>query len=375
MVFLSDFCRKDGAVSALKEKIVRLIHAHGPITVAQYMQHALGDPVHGYYISRDPFGRDFTTSPEVSQIFGELLGLFFVQAWEDRGRPQSFYLFELGPGRGTLLADMMRTAEKVRPDFSESANLILMETSPLLRSIQKKTLARYTPNWVARWEDLPEGGPIYLVANEFFDALPIHQHVLAPDGWHERVVVADGEELKFALAPTAQATETLFAEHDAGRWSGMKKTTVVETNPNAQAIMEGVAERIVRSNGVGLIIDYGYGEAGHGDTFQAVKSNRYADPLSEPGDADLTAHVDFAALKASAMRVGARISGPITQRHLLEGLGIHLRASRLKSAAPAAAKEIDQAVARLIDERQMGSLFKAMALSRSDSENLPGFPC
>jgi NADH dehydrogenase [ubiquinone] 1 alpha subcomplex assembly factor 7 len=362
-------------VSALKEKIVRLIRAQGPINVAQYMQHALGDPFHGYYISRDPFGRDFTTAPEVSQIFGELLGLFFVQAWEDRGRPQSFYLAELGPGRGTLMADMMRAAEKVRPEFARAAKLILMETSPLLRSIQKKALQRHTPDWVVRWEELPGDAPLYLVANEFFDALPIHQFVHAEDGWHERVVIAQGEELEFALNPDAQAIELPFDGTNAAAKNGARNDLVVEINPEAQAIMAGIAERIADLNGVGLIIDYGYSEPGYGDTLQAVRSNRYADPLSAPGETDLTAHVDFTVLKTTAEQEGARTSGPITQKQLLEGLGIHLRASRLKSAAPASAKEIDEATARLTDETQMGSLFKAMALSRSDSKQLPGFPC
>ena len=362
-------------MSALKEKIVRLIRAQGPISVAQYMQLALGDPIHGYYIARDPFGRDFTTAPEVSQIFGELLGLFFVQAWEDRGRPQSFRLVELGPGRGTLLADMMRAAEKIRSGFAQAAKLIMLETSPLLRSIQKKMLSRYAPDWIVKWEEIPEGAPIYLIANEFFDALPIHQFVHAADGWHERVVVAEGEKLRFALAPDAQANVSLLAERDIGKWNAEKADAVLEINPSAEAIMAGVAERIAQSNGVGLIIDYGHIEPGYGDTFQALKSNRYADPLDEPGEADLTAHVDFAALKASAKGAGAVVSGPITQKQLLEGLGIHLRANRLKSATPTHAEEIDEAVERLIDESQMGNLFKALALSKTDSEELPGFSC
>ncbi len=362
-------------MNALKEKIIRLIRAQGPITVAQYMQSALGDPFHGYYISRDPFGCDFVTAPEVSQIFGELLGLFLVQAWEDRGCPQSIYLVELGPGRGTLMADMMRAVEKVRPDFAQAAKIILVETSPLLRSTQRQTLSHYAPSWAVRWEELPEGAPIYLIANEFFDALPIHQFVLCADGWHERVVVAEKDELKFALTPNAQAAETLFAGRDAGTKAGAKEGAVVELNPSAQAIMAGIAERIAHSNGVGLIVDYGYGEPGYGDTFQAVKSNSYADPLTEPGEADLTAHVDFAALKTSARQAGASVSGPITQGLLLEELGVHLRAGQLKSAAPEGTKEVDEAVARLTDEKQMGISFKAMALSTPGSIQLPGFPC
>jgi NADH dehydrogenase [ubiquinone] 1 alpha subcomplex assembly factor 7 len=358
-------------VSALKEKIIRLIHAQGPISIAQYMQIVLGDPFNGYYISRDPFGRDFVTAPEVSQIFGELLGLFFVQAWEDRGRPESILFVELGPGRGTLMADMMRAAQKVRPDFVRAAKIVLVETSPLLRSTQKQTLSQFTPDWALRWEEIPSGTPIYLIANEFFDALPIHQFEYGPDGWHERMVAAVNDELKIALSPDAQARDSYFTP----RGKNAKPGDVVEWNPSAQAVMSGIAGRIAASNGVGLIIDYGYCEQGYGDSFQAVKANGFADPLSEPGEADLTAHVDFATLNNSAAEAGADVSGPLAQGLLLRALGIQLRADQLKLAVPQNATEIDQAVARLTGEKQMGSLFKAMALSAPGSSQLPGFLC
>ncbi len=358
-------------MSALKEKIINIIRAEGPITIAQYMQIALGDPFHGYYISRDPFGRDFVTAPEVSQVFGELIGLFFVQAWEDRDQPESIFFAELGPGRGTLMADMMRAAEKVRPDFARAAKLVLVETSPLLRSTQKQTLSHFDPSWVLRWEEIPKGAPVYLIANEFFDALPIHQYERGADGWHERMVAAENDELRFVLAPEAKAVDSLFTEHAPDAKHG----AVVELNLSAQAIMSGIAGRIATTNGVGLIIDYGYCEAGLRDSFQAVKKNSYADPLAEPGEADLTAHVDFAALRTSALGAGTGVSGPLTQGLLLKELGIHLRAGQLKSAAPQIAKEIDEAVARLSDEKQMGALFKAMAFSAPGSKQLPGFPC
>jgi len=335
------------------------------------MQIALGDPFNGYYISRDPFGRDFVTAPEVSQIFGELIGLFFVQAWEDRGRPESILFVELGPGRGTLMSDMMRAAQKVRPDFVRAAKIILVETSPLLRSTQKQTLSQYAPSWALRWEEIPDGAPIYLIANEFFDALPIHQFEYGPDGWRERMVAAVNDKLNVALAPDAQVVDASFSQ----RGKSAEPGDVVEMNPSAQAIMSGIAERIARSNGVGLVVDYGYCEPGYGDSFQAVKANGYADPLAEPGEADLTAHVDFATLSTSALEAGASVSGPLAQALLLGELGIHLRADQLKSAAPQNAEEIDQAVARLTGEKQMGTLFKAMALSAPGSNQLPGFPC
>lgn len=352
-------------MSALKEKIVSLIRAQGPITVAQYMQIALGDPFHGYYIARDPFGRDFVTAPEVSQIFGELLGLFFVQAWEDRGRPDSFYLIELGPGRGTLMADMLRAAGKVRPGFVRAAKIVLIETSPMLRSIQKKTLEPYAPAWALRLAEIADDKPVYLVANEFFDALPIRQFVLSEGGWRERMITTEGDGLVFALTPDPQPVG-----FDA---RGGAIGAVRETNPTAEAMTAEIGAKIAETNGVGLVIDYGYSASGFGDTFQAVEGNAYADPLESPGEADLTAHVDFAVLKDAAFAGGAYAAGPIPQGELLRRLGIGVRADRLKAAMPEKSSEIDAAVERLAGEKEMGSLFKAMAFSAHGSAPLPGF--
>jgi SAM-dependent MidA family methyltransferase len=352
-------------VSALKEKIVSLIRAQGPITIAQYMQIALGDPFHGYYIARDPFGRDFVTAPEVSQIFGELVGLFFVQAWEDRGRPDSFHLVELGPGRGTLMADMLRAAGTVRPGFVRAAKIVLLETSPMLRSIQKKTLEPHAPAWALRLAEIADDKPVYLVANEFFDALPIRQFVLSEKGWHERMIATEGDNLVFALTPDPQPVG-----FDA---RGGAIGAVRETNHNAEAMTVEIGTKITETNGVGLVIDYGYSTRGFGDTFQAVKENAYADPLESPGEADLTAHVDFAALKNAAAAGGADVAGPIPQGDLLRRLGIGVRADRLKSATPEKSSEIDSAVERLTGEKEMGSLFKAMAFSARGSVALPGF--
>ena len=196
----------------------------------------------------------------------------------------------------------------------------------MLRSTQKQALSHFNPSWVLRWEEIPEGAPIYLIANEFFDALPIRQFERGADGWHERMVAAENDKLKFALAPDAKAVDSLFTEHAPDAKDG----AVVELNLSAQAIMSGIAGRITTSNGVGLIIDYGYCEPGYGDSFQAMEKNSYADPLAEPGEADLTAHVDFSALRTSGLSAGARVSGPLTQGLLLAELGIHLRAGQLK---------------------------------------------
>ncbi|MEY4878738.1 MAG: hypothetical protein RJB62_206 [Pseudomonadota bacterium] len=358
-------------MTALKEKIAGLIRAQGPITVAQYMQIALGDPFHGYYISRDPFGRDFVTAPEISQIFGELIGLFFVQAWEDRGKPERFYFVELGPGRGTLMADMMRAAAKVRPAFAHAAHIVFVETSPLLRATQGRTLTPYKPQWTLRLADVPRDAPLYVMANEFFDALPIRQFVRRERGWHERMVTVDGDTLRFALTP--ETVPVPFLDRHLLARAGLNE--VAEINPAAHATMAEIAARIVSGDGVALAIDYGHGIPGLGDTFQALKANAFVGVLDEPGEADLTAHVDFAALKTAAEDAGARVAGPIAQSALLEALGIGLRVQRLKETAPERSAEIEAAVARLTDQNEMGALFKALALSRPNTPAPAGFPC
>ena len=356
-------------VNALKRKIIALIEAQGPLTVAQYMAIALGDPEHGYYMRRDPLGRDFTTSPEISQIFGELIGLFFVQAWEDRGRPARFNFVELGPGRGTLMADMMRAAGKLRPQFVEAARITLMETSPVLRAAQAKALAPLAVDWVARFDDVPADGPLFLVANEFFDALPIRQFVKGERGWHERMVMSDGDSLRFVLTPDVVPSSVIPESlRDAALGS------VVEINPGGTGLAQSIAARIANAGGVALIIDYGHADSAMGDTFQALRDNAFAEPLSDPGEADLTAHVDFGALAAAAREGRGHVAKTLTQARLLESLGIRTRANRLKHQNPESAAEIQTAVDRLTNPTQMGTLFKALAIYESaDHPTPPGF--
>jgi NADH dehydrogenase [ubiquinone] 1 alpha subcomplex assembly factor 7 len=369
---------------ALKEKILSLIRASGPISLSDYMMLALYDSEHGYYTTRDPFGvaGDFTTAPEMSQMFGELVGAFLVQAWEDRGRPARFHLVELGPGRGTLMADILRAA-RVRPGFAEAARVTLIETSPVLRAAQAKTLEKEftspkmgspTPRsgvgqgdirWTTAIDEIPDDAPLFLVANEFFDALPIRQYVKATRGWHERRIGADGDKLVFALAPDPTPGP---AGPDA------PEGAVFETSPAARAIVTETATRIAHSGGMALIIDYGPAQPGLGDTFQAVKAHAYTDPLAEPGEADLTAHVDFAMLADAARAAGARAHGPVTQEAFLESLGIAARAAALSRAAPDQTADIKAVIDRLTGKEQMGWLFKVLALS--DSTRPPsGFPC
>ena len=354
-------------MSALKDTILRLIRAQGPISVSQYMQIALGDPVGGYYMRADPIGRDFITAPEVSQIFGELIGLFFVQAWEDRGRPEKFHLVELGPGRGTLMADMLRVA-KIRPAFLEAAHVSLVETSPALRAVQAKTLAGMRVEWRSHFGDVPKDAPLFLIANEFFDALPARQFVRAERGWHERMVTAKDDALMFALAP-----DTVPGEMIPSLLRDAPLGAVFEFSPACQAIAKEIAYRILEPDGIALILDYGHAQSGLGDTFQAVKAHAYADPLAEPGEADLTFHVDFSALVQVATAAGGRVFGPAPQGSFLTILGIETRADQLRLASPNKVEEVDAAIDRLVNPAQMGATFKVVAFTSASASTLPGF--
>jgi NADH dehydrogenase [ubiquinone] 1 alpha subcomplex assembly factor 7 len=357
-------------VSPLKAKILHRIESEGPIGVAEYMRIALTDPEHGYYMRKDPLGAggDFTTAPEISQMFGEILGLFFVQAWEDRGSPPRFHFVELGPGRGTLMADMLRTA-KVRPNFLAAAEVTLIEASPALRAIQEQALKGTRARWAQGLDHL-DGAPLFLVANEFLDALPARQMVRFKGGWHERMIAAESGELRFALSDEAVPPEAIPA-----RFRDAPESSIFELGAEAIACVRQVANRIARWGGVALFIDYGHAQPAPGDTFQAVKAHRYADPLAEPGEADLTFHVDFAGLAREALKAGARPSGPIAQGEFLRNLGIEARAERLKRSSPQSAADIDAALARLTDPAQMGELFKVLAISDTHSPALPGFSC
>jgi NADH dehydrogenase [ubiquinone] 1 alpha subcomplex assembly factor 7 len=356
-------------VSATKEKLLRFIRAQGPISIAHYMAIALTDPKSGYYMGRDPLGRDFITAPEVSQIFGELIGLFFVQAWEDRGQAGRFHLVELGPGRGTLMMDLLRAA-KVRPDFGAAAEIVLIEASSVLRDVQAKTLAGIEAIWAEDLCDVPDDAPLFLIANEFFDALPIHQFVRLAGRWHERLVDAEGGELIFVAAPDP-VPESFMPVHIRDAAEG----SIFETSPATQALVQEIARRVAQSGGAALIIDYGHTSSGLGDTFQAVKAHAYANPLSEPGEADLSAHVDFDALSTAARAANAHVLGPVSQRSFLDSLGIGLRAQRLKRVAPGESAAIDATVDRLINPQHMGTLFKVLAISHEYFRELPGFSC
>jgi NADH dehydrogenase [ubiquinone] 1 alpha subcomplex assembly factor 7 len=347
--------------------IRRIIAAQGPISLADFMRVALTDPASGYYVRRDPISGDFITAPEISQIFGELIGLFFVQAWQDRGRPSRFHLVELGPGRGTLMADLLRAA-RVRPEFVDAATIHLVEISPRLRAMQQRALLAVDPVWHGELSEIAVDAPVFIVANEFFDALPVRQFIHAGGVWHERKIGLDGDRFSF-FTDASPAPETLIPRDLREAPEG----SIFEVSDDAHALAEQIANRIVETRGVALIIDYGHIRSGFADTFQAVKAHSFADPLTTAGEADLTCHVDFAALRAAALFRGATVSGPATQAQFLMKLGIRQRAEMLKRGRMEYAAIIDSGVERLVSDSQMGTLFKVIGLSSPGSPPLPGF--
>ena len=347
-------------MTPLAALLIRRIQATGPITLADYMAECLLHPQHGYYATRDPFGAggDFTTAPEISQMFGELLGLCLAQTWLDQGAPAQFTLAELGPGRGTLMADVLR-ATKAVPGFHAAAQVLLVEASATLRKRQRLTLGDHPVQWADQLA--VSETPLYLLANEFFDALPIRQFTRAPQGWEETLIgVTNGQLVlgKSAPAPISQLEHRL-ADTEAG--------DIVEICPAATPIMQGIATQIETFGGAALILDYGDWTS-RGDTFQALKAHRFTDPLAEPGEADLTAHVDFAALAALC-----KAHAYTTQGALLTALGIHQRAARLGQKLTAdALNQHNAATHRLTAPEEMGKLFKALAVYPSYAPKPPG---
>jgi SAM-dependent MidA family methyltransferase len=347
----------------LEHRIKALIRLAGPMTVADYMALCLGDPEHGYYMAHDPFGAsgDFVTAPEVSQMFGELIGVWAVDTWDRLGRPEPFHLVELGPGRGTLMADALRAARLV-PAFLAAARLALVETSPRLRERQARTLAGapLVPHWHDAVATLPPG-PAIVLANEFFDALPIRQYVKTGGIWRERVVGLDGDDhLVFGVGPGVLADADVPAEARS-----TADGAVLETGAIANAVMADLGRRIVATGGAVLAIDYGYARAVPGDSFQAVSRHAYVDPLADPGGADLTAHVNFAALARAAVAVGAHAHPLMDQGDFLIRLGLAERAGRLGADADAATRErLTGEATRLVHPDEMGALFKVLAVTR-----------
>jgi SAM-dependent MidA family methyltransferase len=358
----------DEAISPLLALLRERIRRDGPLRVDEYMLACFSDPQHGYWRKAGTIGAegDFITAPEISQTFGELIGLWCVEAWRGFGKPASVRLIELGPGRGTLLRDALRAAKAV-PEFVAAISVHLVEISPQLREEQQRTLgdhvlatSRVPMAWHESLQDVPPG-PALLIANEFLDALPIRQLICVDGAWRERVVTLDGSgALHFAVGPCAHH------ESEAPAHPG----DIVELRAGEEELLGQLARRVPPL--VGLFIDYGPAGAARGDTLQAVRRHSYTDPLAAPGRADLTADVQFAGLVRKARAAGFDCDGPMTQAEFLGRLGIAERAARLMSANPDRAGEIEAGVQRLISPTGMGTLFKVLAIrSRGLSPPVP----
>jgi NADH dehydrogenase [ubiquinone] 1 alpha subcomplex assembly factor 7 len=350
----------------LTDRLVRHIRAQGPMTVAAFMAMALHDPRAGYYARRQPLGAagDFTTAPEISQIFGELIGLWCADLWQHMGSPDPVIVAELGPGRGVLMTDFLRAVSGVA-GFRQATRLHLVEASPVLRAEQARRLSDASPAWHAEIGEVP-AGPMLLIANEFLDALPIRQLVYGQRHWAERLVAVDADSrLCFATGPESPALSLLVPADRRDAAPG----TIVELCPAAATLAAEVAERLSRHPGAALFVDYGYADGRTGSTLAAIGGHRAAGLLEAPGTADLSAHVDFAAFAAAARTGGAVVYGPVSQGDFLTALGAELRLAALRRrAAPEQRAALEAGLRRLIDPAEMGTLFKALAMTS------PGLP-
>ena len=370
---MTSAANKTAETTPLEERLITLIRANGPITVADYMADALGHPHEGYYTSRTAIGAegDFTTAPEISQIFGELIGLWLVQSWIDLGEPASFNLIELGPGRGTLMADIIRAAE-LRPAFIKAAKIWLVETSGRLRHEQQQRLRKIAPpiDWADSIDDVPEG-PALIIANEFFDCLPIRQFIRTEAGWRERLIglTPDEAALAFIQALAPPSPETPLPPID-----NIDVNAVFEICEEQAILGEIIASRLIEQNGRALLIDYGRIQSGPGETLQAVRGHEYWPVLASPGRADITAHVDFDQLSRTVIEAGAGVYGPTPQGSLLQSLGLGMRVERLCEGKTAQEQaEIHAGAHRVSSPSQMGEIFKALCVSSPALPPPPGF--
>ncbi len=361
--------------TGLADRLRRRIALTGPITIAEFMREALAHPTLGYYRRARAVGAagDFVTAPEISQMFGELIGAWLAERWLAMGRPEAVRLTELGPGRGTLLADALR-ATRGAPGFHAALRLHLVEIDETLREIQGVTLQGALPpvQWHERFELVPDDAPLLLIANEFFDALPVRQLVRTPAGWCERMVgLAPDSGLAFAVAPGPSPLASMLG---AEVRDGVPLGAVAEVTPAGVALMQMIAQRIVRQQGAGLIIDYGYESGSHGDTLQAVAQHAKVGIFDRIGESDLTTHVDFAALARTARESGAAVDGPAAQGDFLRALGIETRARALQARATTEqSRMVGIGMARLIAPDQMGTLFRVLGVRAPALPSAPGF--
>lgn len=341
---------------SLKTKLIEHIKHNGPMTVAEYMSACLYDPEAGYYATRPSLGgagADFLTAPEASQMFGELIGLWCAHEWDALGKP-ALNLIELGPGRGVLMQDALRATARVE-GLHHAINIVLVEMSAPLRDEQAARVA--DAEWALRLDDAPPG-PSLIIANEFLDCLPIRQFIKGEQEWREKLVgLDDADQLVFGLSAALPAPE-----------DEVRPGAVREIAPGLEALMYEIEQRLHAASGRALFIDYGYVSADGADTLQALKRHAKVDPLQAPGEADLTAHVDFARVAHLAHEAGLDVAGPVTQARFLAGLGIGVRADMLTRANPQHAALVARQIRRLTHADEMGALFKVICLS---SPNLP----
>jgi len=356
--------------TTLKDRLKRLIATTGPISVADYMAACLGDRESGYYTTREPFGRegDFITAPEVSQMFGELIGIWCVAEWDALGRPANTVLCEIGPGRGTLMSDMLRTISKLAPQMLTGLQVAMVETSARLVEKQKQKLTDtgVSITWFQRFADVPIG-PLILISNELFDAIPFRQFVKTNGRFVERLIALDDQDQFHFVSGAGGIDAALLPKAHAQAPDG----TIFEAAPARTALLQEIAQRIATTRGAALNIDYGHLQSGFGDTLQAMLKHAYDDVFAHPGEADLTSHVDFDSLEQAARASGCK-TGTMTQGEFLLAMGLLDRAGRLGSGRDAAFQEkIRQDVERLAAPDQMGTLFKVLAFSDRDTRLIP----
>jgi NADH dehydrogenase [ubiquinone] 1 alpha subcomplex assembly factor 7 len=357
----------------IADRLRQRIRETGPLSIAQFMTEALFDPRDGYYATKDPIGAgsDFITAPEISQMFGEFVGLWAAQSWMDMGRPDPFHLVELGPGRGTMMADALRAGRSV-PGFIEAARISLIEASAALKAVQAQTLGPSGAQiqWIDRLENVP-AGPSIILGNEFLDCLPVRQAVRHENRWHERMVglTETDDQFIFVLGPPLGVDEILIPE----RLRRSPDDTLVEIRPGDRQITELIGRRFADHAGRALFIDYGPATSEAGDTLQAIKSHQKVAPLSAPGTADLTARVDFESLLGFAASRALTTYGPVEQGKFLLDLGMEARAAALLQSAPEEKAKIARQLWRLTDGDQMGSLFKLVCLDSVGLNPPPGF--
>lgn len=352
----------------LKSLIADKIKQDGPISISEYMGLCLGHPEFGYYMTRDPFGADgdFTTAPEISQMFGEMIGAWCLQVWHDMGEPKSFNLIEMGPGRGTFMQDILRICGR-KNDFLDACDIYLIETSPHLREVQKTRLSEYIIKWAYDFNDIKINTPSIIVSNELLDALPVHQFVRHQNHWHERAIGLN-EQDDLIIVETSPSFDPRLMIDESLAQNG----DIVELCPAAQHLIKDIADKIAEFGGAALFIDYGYTHSAPGDSIQAMKAHKFVDITHDPGECDITAHVNFERLLNVAKQSNVKCEDLVTQGEFLRNLGIELRADMLKKQNPEKSDEIISALNRMIGESDMGNLFKVFGFCHSDL-NIAGF--